>query len=253
MLRLWPRTIRIGLFEQGATVSIRGTKVATLRTSLHATLESWHADIATLLHAASTELRKGDRVHLVVSDCFAATTTLPWHSSLSTEEELITYARLCFEKSDTRVDNTWVVQAYRPRWQAPGLAYALPCAAVTQLKVVLDEKQAVLASVIPVSVAAFAAEHDMRRAPKSIHLLAEASRISCLVFEQGMLVSRDAEPAAESFEKGLNRLLMRSELTDDASMRATLWVSQEDQWDALERAVRNAWPNSPRQRAVWVR
>jgi hypothetical protein len=253
VLRLWPRTIRIGLFEQSATVSLRGTKVATLRTSLHATLESWLADLAALLPAASTELRKGDLVHLVVSDCFAAATTLPWHSSLSTEEELITYARLCFEKSDTRVDNTWVVQAYRPRWQAPGLAYALPCAAVTQLKVILDEKRAVLASVIPVSVAAFAAEHDMRRAPKSLHLLAEASRISCLVFEQGMLVSRDAEPAAESFEKGLNRLLMRSELTDDASTRATLWVSEEDQWEALETAMGSVWPNTPRHRAGWGR
>lgn len=253
MLRLWPRTIRIGLFEQGATVSSRGTKVATLRTSSHATLESWHADIETLLHAASAELRKGDRVHLVVSDCFAATTTLPWHSSLSTEEELITYARLCFEKSDLRVDNTWVVQAYRPRWQAPGLAYALPCTGVMQLKVIFDAQRAVLASVIPVSVAAFAAEHEMRRAPKSIHLLAEPSRISCLVFEKGVLVSRDAEPAAESFEKGLNRLLTRSVVTDDASTRATLWVSQEDQWEVLETAIGSVLPNTPRHRAGWGR
>ena len=224
MLRLWPDSISVGLFPGQCWLHSRRIKQEPscnlgLSTDPQALL---HA-LETMLDDKASVIRKGSRLTIVVSDSIAALVTLPWQEELRSTEELASYATACFENQGIVMDDSWVMRTEFRRYQAMGIAYALPKAWLTQLLELLKVRGLRLQGVIPISAAAYCAEQRPTTQHQRLVLLQENHRTSAFIYDQSGLVGMDVEPVVTSREVSGTRLLRRISARFNAITDVGLW------------------------------
>jgi hypothetical protein len=210
VLRLWPDSISAGLFPGQCWLRSRRIKQEP---SLNLGLST---DPQALLHALEVMLddragviRKGSRLTIVVSDSIGALVTLPWQKELRSPEELASYAKACFENQGIVMDESWVMRTEFRRYQAMGIAYALPQTWLMQLIELLKVRGLRLQRVIPISAAAYCAEQQPAKQNQRLVLLQESHRTTAFTYNKSGLVGIDIEPVVTSREVSGTRLLRR--------------------------------------------
>jgi hypothetical protein len=107
------------------------------------------------------------------------------------------------------MDDSWVMRTEFRRYQAMGIAYALPTAWLTQLLDLLKERGLRLQRVIPISAAAYCAEQRPATQHQRLVLLQENHRTSAFIYDKSGLVGIDIEPVVTSSVVSGTRLLRR--------------------------------------------
>jgi hypothetical protein len=207
VLRLWPDTLRVGLFmEQAWLSSMRSGKTSAVGGLVSG--EAWDSALARLFEQATQPARRTQMLQLV-SDEYARLLPLPWRSELSSHAERVAYARACFDHAGLPVGDGWVIHAEFRHAGALGLAYALPEPELARCATFAAERGMHLANVLPVSAVAHARGGRARRGECRLVVLAEAGRVSTLAFNERGLCLYDVEPVVEEDRDALDRLLRR--------------------------------------------
>lgn len=210
MLRLWPDSISVGLFPGQCWLHSRRIKQEPSRNlSLSTDPQALLQGLEAMLDDKAGVIRKGSRLTIVVSDSIAALVTLPWQEELRSPEELASYATACFENQGIEMNDSWVMRTEFRRYQATGIAYALPTAWLTQLLDLLKSRGLRLQRVIPISAAAYCAEQRPKTQNQRLVLLQENHRTSAFIYDQSGLLGVDIEPVVTSREVSGTRLLRR--------------------------------------------
>lgn len=223
MLRLWPDTLQLGLFQDccwlmrgGVELQVAGDVPRVLDgRSLLASLE------ATLAaHAAM--LRSGSRVDIVVSDSVAMTAVLPWQEHLRAPAEWQAYAQACYEQQGLEVTGDWTVQTVFRHHRAAGLAYAVRTEWLSQLLSVVQQAGLRLRTLLPVSAAAYWRFRPSMRTHQTMLLIREHQRTTALRFSGPGLQALDIEPVIAS-AVSCARLIKRMQANHGPISDVHLW------------------------------
>lgn len=231
MSLLWPERITAGLFpgncwlQRGAAVVTHGGDFSGADQLLQA--------FDVMLGAQEQPLRKGTRVQLLVSDSLANIMPLAWQDLLVSPEELRTYACAGFEQRGMLLDDGWVVQTGFRYFRSTGIAYAVRQQWMVRLLELLAARGLKLASVLPVSAAAY---WRQRRglAGKRVVLLREPGRLTALVGQGAHLLDIDVQPVAGPLEQAATRLLKRVAVAHGAIERVGEWHAEAESAISLE-------------------
>lgn len=213
MLRLWPDLVRIGLFPGSCWLdapqeSIAGSAEATDPAAPAASLPLV-SDLNALLDQLGPRLKSGSRITLTVSDSVAAIVAMPWQEQLQQHTEIAHYARICFEAQGRPLNDDWVMSHALREYRALGLAYAFPREWLATVEATIVARKLVLASVLPLSVAAYSYLKGLVRGRRRLVLLREPRRAVALVYSGRTLLSYDTEPGTSDRPQPLQRLLHR--------------------------------------------
>ncbi|MBJ7311488.1 hypothetical protein ACFOLJ_22465 [Rugamonas sp. CCM 8940] len=209
MSHLWPETISVGLFadqcwlRRGRTLSLadgHGQAAAP---------ERLLSSLTELLAGQPQAALKRARLHVLVADSAAAITVLPWQEALSGADEWRAYAHACFERQGQALDDGWALQTGFRHFRGAGLAYAMPQAWLGELLEVAGRAGLRLASVLPVSAAAYWRHGGTPGAAPDLLLLAEAHRITGQLWARGRLLGVDVQPVIGGVHATGARLLRR--------------------------------------------
>lgn len=205
MLRLWPEQITVGLFAGQCWLRRRG-KSSTLP-------NSGQGDIGALVQAFDLLLEqaaplRGARLDLIVSDCVARISALPWQARLRTKAEWQAYARAAFDANGMPLDEGQVCAPAVRRYGEQGLALSLPVAWLAGLDEAARRHGARLRTVMPLSAAAYwSPRRWMPDKGAAWILLEDEGSASLLCFDGRRSVAHDTQPALD--ERGLRQLLQR--------------------------------------------
>lgn len=210
MSLLWPESVIAGLFP-GQCWLRRGRAGLRFASGLDAQPDPSILPTAldALLAEHATGIAKGVRLHLTVSDSAAAIVMLPWQEQLSSPEELRGYALANFERHGLEVGDGWSVRTVFRQYRAAGIAFAVATPWLLELRSVAESRGLRLASVLPVSLAAYHRHRHPAGVKRNLLLLREAHRISAMVYEKGDLRGIDVEPVIGSGAEASGRRLLR--------------------------------------------
>lgn len=239
MSRLWPDSIVIGLFP-GQCWLRRGRHVLAASASALEPTELLSA-LAAMLTSLEKPLRKGSRVHVLVSDALAAILPLPWQVALVTPQEMQGYARACFDQQGIHIDESWAVATAFRHYGATGLAFAISDVWLRELLDLLAGRQLRVSSILPACLAAY------WRAPNTFIgrralLLHEPQRLSALVYDGKRLLGHDVQPLLGAAELGVTRLLRRIAITHGSIKRIDQWQAWPGPTIALGGAFNESTP-----------
>jgi hypothetical protein len=237
---LWPECITVGLFP-GHCWLRRGAAVMS-QDGDFMDADQMLAALDTLLGALDKPLRKGARVQLLVSDSLAAVMPLPWQDLLTSPEELCTYALAAFEQRGMALDDGWIVQTGFRHFRSSGIAYALRRAWMARLLEWLTARQWRLASVLPVSAAAYWRVRSKGNG-KQVVLLREPGRVTAMIGQGARLLDLDVQPVAGPVEQAAARLLKRVSVTHGALGHVGEWHARADSEASLASAVSACLPD----------
>ncbi|NVD69555.1 hypothetical protein HUX88_03155 [Duganella sp. BJB1802] len=224
MSRLLPESIRIGLFPGGCWMKRgRGAPIVAPQADGACDADALLAALAALLAGVPKSGVGKMRLHVVVSDTLAAIAVLPWQAALAGEEELMAYGQACFERDGRLIDDGWVMRVGFRRFNAAGMAYALPRRWMEKLQVVCRDAGARLVTVLPVSAAAYWRHRPTRPAGSGLVLLEEASRLTALVYAGGSLIARDVQSVTGDTAVAGLRLLKRVSAGHGAAEAVQCW------------------------------
>lgn len=225
MLRLWPDTLRVGLFPGHCWLQGR-QKSAQLSVQAAAGAADLLPSLEAMLGDSAKTVRKGSRVKLTVSDSLAAIVALPWQDALQSPAELQNYAQIHFEKQGLSIDSNWVIHTEFRRYREMGLAYAMPRNYLSELEQIVLTKGLRLKSALPISAAAYCGRRLARKNARTLFLLHEASRTSALIYGEQGLLGYDVEAATGSGQDSSKRLLLRILASYDNFGHVVDWSSE---------------------------
>lgn len=220
MSLLWPERLTVGLFP-GQSWLMRDAALTS-----HGAGDLLEA-LQYMLSAQETPLRKGTRVHLLLSDSLAFVMPLGWQELLTSPDELRTYARAAFEQRGVPVDDGWVVQTGFRQFRSMGVAYAVRREWMAQLLEILAAKGLQLSSILPVSAAAYW-RLSWQAKTKQLVLLCESGRLTAIVGQGGHFLGLDVQPIAGSVEQAANRLLKRVVVAQGEMQRVFVWHAEPE-------------------------
>jgi hypothetical protein len=220
---LWPETIHIGLFPGDCWLHRRATTAQPFQAPEFCEPQSLLQALEKMLDEQGASLRKGSRLALTVSDSLAAIATLPWQQELRRDDEIASYARICFEKLGMELEDDCVMRAEFRQYGGTGLAYALPRAWMEGLLALIEGRGLRLAAVLPISAAAYCQQRFREREGRTLLLLQERNRTSAMIYEKSGLLDYDVEPVVGSIDDTRKRLLNRIGSRYDNIARVATW------------------------------
>lgn len=229
MSLLWPETIVAGLFPGGCWLQRGGAELATAGTDQRSTPPQLLAALDAMLAGLPKPLAKRTRIQLLVSDSVASVVQLPWQDLLRSEAEQHGYAMACYERHGMQMTPSWAMQTGFRRFGAPGLAWALPQAWLQDLAAQLEQRGLRLASVLPVSAAAYWRLGGAAARGNRLVLLRENGRLTGLVYRGGQLRGMDVQPVAGGEAASLLRLLKRVGAAHEAPAHVDEWNATGDE------------------------
>jgi len=251
---LWPERITGGLFHGQCWITHKGVEHGCAPAVTSDTGATLLNALSALLDARGNALRQRTRVSLVVSDSVAALLPLAWQEQLGTQDEVHSYAKVCFQKRGEDIGADWVMQAVFRHHRETGLAYALPRAWLEELVALLTTRGLVLDRVLPLTAQAYWRAERRAASGNEVLLLREAYRTGALIYGAQGLLAIDAEAGAGQEQVSGRRLLGRiaafhpqvSNVQDwserEAASRLTPSFITEMFADAsVEAMQRNAW------------
>ncbi|GGC87242.1 hypothetical protein [Undibacterium terreum] len=222
--KLVPGTAFVGLFADHCWLQGRQANISLpLETGADASQDHYLEALVSLLGKAKQQLRRGTRLVLTVSDSLAAFTMLPWQDELQRPAEWEGYARILFEKQGRSLDPTWLLHTEFARYKSNGVAYALSSKWMAQLEEAVQTRGFQLASVLPVSAAAYCRLPKTKKLGTSLLLLIERHRMTALCVDATGLQSVDIEPVIASSESSGMRLLRRAISTHQNFWQVHIW------------------------------
>lgn len=232
MSLLWPESVQVGLFP-GECWLRRGRSALTFAAARNVQSEQWSLPntLDDLLTQHEADLKQGTNLHLTVSDSVAAIAVLPWQEQLTTREELQGYALAALEQQGLDIGADWTVQTAFRQHQSAGVAFAVATSLLEKLQAVVALRGKRLASVLPVSLAAFHRHRHPARAKHSMILLREMQRLTAMVYEQGCLQRIDVEPLIAGAEAMSGRRLLTRVHSAHGEFHAV------DEWAAVRLAA----------------
>jgi hypothetical protein len=227
VLRLWPKEVQVGLFEDSCW--LRVGKKGPVRNYVPdaADGEGMLRQLASMLDDAYEIAGKGASVVLTVSDALAAVICIQWQPHLRAANELRRYAEICFEKQGREVDSTWLTQTEYRNFQANGIAYSLPAAWVADAEKLIESRGLRLARVLPVSAAIYCLALPRTKGGR-LGVMLEAKRISLLAYGRSGLESFEVEPVTAAPSDALRRLLRRVETASLSIGSVAVWASSTE-------------------------
>ena len=242
MLRLWPETVRIGLFDQHSWVT-RGGPTTPVDSVAGQGGDAYLDTLASVLNNSSRPIAKGSKLALTVSDTLALVHAIPWQGELSGPDELERYARACMINSGIDIGGEWELQTDFPNYAGMGLAVALKCDWMLKLVALCEAHDMKLLSVLPVSSRAFAHRRSKRRSD-DMQILMESKRCTALTYGSKGLVACDVEPIAGKPDMALQRLIRRTHATRPAVPRIGLWSEDAGENMRLQEVIRTEIPGA---------
>lgn len=207
MSLLWPETITAGLFPDQCWVRRNGSECGQAEAA-GPDFGAWLDTFDALLSGQSKRLGKLSRLRVVISDSACMLTQLPWLDELRKRSEIEAYAQACFARLGREADSDWALEAGFRWYRAGGIAYALPRKWLAALQEVAQRHQVRLVSVLPASAAAYWYCRLPAKATSMV-MLAEAGRVTALIYESGSFRALDVQPITQDLSTGGRRLLSR--------------------------------------------
>lgn len=241
MSLLWPERVSAGLFPGHCWLQ-RGATVAT-HTGDFADADQFLMALDSMLEAQEKPLRRGAQVQLLVSDSLACVMPLAWQELLSSPQELRTYALAGFEQRGMTLDDGWLVQTGFRHFRSTGIAYAVRRQWMAAVLEVLAARGLRLASLLPVSAAAYWRQRASASG-KRVVLLREPGRLTAMVSNGARLQDLDVQPVAGQVELAAARLLKRLAVTHGAFANLAEWRAQADDTMSLASTVGGCWPDA---------
>jgi hypothetical protein len=238
--KVWPERVTVGLFPGHCWLQ-RGA-VLTQQSGSFIDAQQMLQTLDALLGGQERPLRKGARVQLLVSDSLAAAMPLAWQELLTSPDELRTYALAGFEQRGIALDEGWVVQTGFRHFRASGVAYALRQEWINRLVELLAARQLRLASVLPVSAAAYWRQRG--GAGRRVTLLREPGRLTAVVGQGARLLDIDVQPVAGPIEQAATRLLKRVAVTHGVIQHISEWNAQAGSEASLAPEVSACFPDA---------
>jgi len=237
--RLWPEHLRAAVFPDGAWLCRRnGQEVGRFDGRLDGA-----GDLAMVLEALLAQRHPGRaRIELMVSDRLARIVHLPWQDGLANEAQRTAYGRACLERTGLDLRGDWVLQAAFRHFARSGIAYALPRSLVQGARDVLAAHGVQLASILPLSGAAYWRYRSGLGRQRSIIVLEEPGRVSALLIEAGKYVGIQVQPAGVQPEDAVRRLLHAVDALFPGVQRVLYWSAS--QASASEGVLREALPEA---------
>jgi hypothetical protein len=225
VLRLWPKEVQVGLFEDCSWLRVGSKGASRDYVPDAADGEGMLQQLGVMLDAANGDVRKGSSVVLTVSDALSVVICIQWQPHLRAADELRRYAEICFEKRGREVDSAWLTQTEYRNFQANGMAYALPVAWVTDAAKLIEARGLRLARVLPVSAAMYCRALPRTKGGR-LGVILEAKRISLLAYGHSGLASVEVEPVTSAPTDALRRLLRRVETAGVSIMSVAIWAAR---------------------------
>jgi len=180
-----------------------------------------------LLESHASSLKKGARIHIVISDAFASMVTMPWQDQLSRASEVENYARICFDKQRINIDSDSLLHAEFRHFGGIGIAYVVSREWMQALLDLVQSKGFRLLTVQPLSAVAYFNQASYKGGGLRLLLLQENHRISAMVWNKLGLVAYDIEAFAHSSEDAQVRLLRRTVAMYNKISHVDFWPVNE--------------------------
>jgi hypothetical protein len=231
---LWPETIYAGLFPGRCWLRRGGTDLA-MPDGFEAggTPEQLLRTLDAMLSQHAQAIRKGARLHVLVSDSVSVLVTMPWQEELTSQDELTAYAHACFEQQGLDLDAQWTVQTGFRRHRASGIAFGVRSEWLRALADLIAGHGHRLVTALPVSAAAYWRHSVAPGSGAQIVVLREAQRITALVWTSGQLQGVDVEPVVGVLESAGTRLMRRVCAAHPAVSGAACWIAEREPSSAV--------------------
>ncbi len=222
MLRLWPDTLRVGLFHEHSWVIRGGERLSswTIADDRARSADGLLVGLEQQLASLSIKRRRWPtrRACVLTSDTVAAIVPVPWQDALQGEEEWRAYARSCFQATGRSIEEDWVLHVEFARHGQIGFAYAYPRLWLQNLIGILDTARIPVRSVMPVSACLYASVPAFRDPAPSVVFLHELTQVTAVEMGVHGLLSYDVEPVLADGSDAFMRLSTRQDVSPDASI-----------------------------------
>lgn len=239
MLRLWPKVLRVGVFQREVLVQA-GRKGEHIISDIDTS--DFGRVAAKAREAAKRYLGQAEtanlRVELTLSDAFARVALLPWQPALSDREEVDAYARLCLEAAIPEVNESWNVLTHRAAFGAQGLALAMRAVQLQAIESAFRQCNLHLVQVRPTLSRLI----DWARKQSRANVLQVDGRVICLFrMTAGNLDYLEFEIEADSVRAAIARLAARCN-TSVSSRSNTIHVWQPGSREESLEGISSAFP-----------
>lgn len=222
MLRLWPETLRIGIYAGRATLLGKtSSEAATVDCEDQA--DAWCHAVATLLDSLPTK-GKGAELRVCVSDRASRIFALPWREALRSDDERIGYAHACMERAGINGSSDYAWHAAFLHYRGQGLAYGLEKHLLASLLELGAARGMRITNVMPVSAIAYAARSRLRRKGLNPTLLIDGWQLSLLCQDRTGLCGYDTEGLLGSLDAAVRRLIARASVDLGAVEEVAIWA-----------------------------
>ncbi len=255
MSPLWPESISVGLFPGHCWLRRGALDIAPpVAMANAASPDDWLAALGAMLSGLAGTIRRGARVHVLVSDQIAALALLPWQDELSSPAEWLAYAHACFERQGVAIEQGWIAHTEFRDHRAAGIAYAVRGAWLRALIALVEGCGLRLGTVLPVAACVYLAHRPQEKSAQAVVLLLEPHRATALLYRRGSLTGIDVEPAMQDGATALRRLLLRVGAGHGEVSGVDLWSPTADGLRQASDVVGACVPKAllrPLERDIW--
>jgi hypothetical protein len=184
--------------------------------------------LSSMLAEVKSKIKPRSSVSITVSDRLAMISTLPWQETAMSQSELESFAIFWLAKFGMKVDESQLLFANYPRYQAVGLAYALPKVFVETLASMVDSVQLKLERVIPLSAEVFFSTYFKKVRSSTIVVCEETHSLSAWIFDQDEKIHYEIEPITATQDQAIKRLSSRISLRYTELENLDFWGVAKD-------------------------
>ncbi len=233
MSLLSPKKIHVGLccgkcwLKVGELQVERATEI-DVNVDLKALQDFFVQALNSMLAEVKGKIKPRSSVSITVSDRLAMISTLPWQDIAMSRSELESFAVFWLAKFGMKVDESQLLFADYPRYQAVGMAYALPKAFIETLASTMDSAQLKLERVIPISAEVFFSNYFKKMRSSTIVVCEETHSLSAWIFDQDGKVHYEIEPVTATQDQAIKRLSSRISLRYTELENLDFWGVAKD-------------------------
>jgi len=206
VLRLWPKQIYVGLFDNIGWIGPRAGNQTLYETIRHGDAATPGQQLDAMLTTLERPFAQRSKLIVGLSVRNTLCIAMPWNDALRSDVERNAYAKAHFNQVGLDVGEEHVIYADYREYGGTGFAYAVSRSVLGEICTVAAKHRMEIVNAMPLAAIAYCAP---RRRQELWRVLLEDGAVSLLTFSRDCVRTFDVEPIFGGATPALRRLLTR--------------------------------------------